>query len=336
MKRILIIKPSSMGDVVHAMPAVHALLASDPGLTADWLIKPAYAELLDYVPGIGRRILFRPPWRELIRELRKECYDAIIDLQGLFRSALAGLAAKGPLYGPARSRELPARFCYRHRLHYPDGTRHAIEKICAMIREFSGLAQVPPYYRLPVAEDFSRRAGELLDEAGLAGRPFIAIAPGTRWTTKQWPPEFFAECAGLIASEHPDRRFVLLGSPAEVDLCRRVREHAANVPMADLAGRSSPGVLTEIIRRADLLLCNDSGPMHLAAAAGTPVTALFGPTDPSLTGPYGSNCRVIRPELDCIGCLRKSCASEKCHQAVSPRRVADTVTEQLKERMGQK
>ena len=336
MKRILIIKPSSMGDVVHAMPAVHALLASDPGLTADWLIKPAYVELLDYVPGIGRRILFRPPWRELVRELRGECYDAVIDLQGLFRSALAGLIARGPLYGPARPREFPARFCYRRGLHYPENLRHAIEKNCAMVREFSGLDRIPPYYRLPIVEEYSRRAEKLLDEAGLKGCPFIAVAPGTRWTTKQWPPEFFAACVEKIAAGHPDRRFVLLGSPAEADLCRQVREQTGHLPLTDLAGRTSPGVLTEVIRRADLLLCNDSGPMHLAAAAGTPVTALFGPTDPARTGPYGDNCRVIRPELECIGCLRKTCPSEKCHRAVAPQQIADSVMEQLKEREEQK
>lgn len=336
MKRILIIKPSSMGDVVHAMPAVRALLDADPGLTVDWLIKPAYAELLNYLPRIERKILFKSPWRELVREIRKERYDAVIDLQGLFRSAVAGLAARGTLYGPARPREFPARFCYRHRLHYPDGIRHAIEKNCAMIREFSGLDQVPSYYRLPVVEDHSRRAEKILNDAGLAGKSFLAIAPATRWDTKQWPPEFFAACAGKIAARLPGCRFVLLGGPSEAALCRQVREAAGSLELYDLGGRTSPGELTEVIRRADLLLCNDSGSMHLAAAAGTPVTALFGPTDPSLTGPLGDNCRVIRPELDCIGCLRRTCPTKKCQQAVSPEQVADSVLEQLNARMGSK
>ena len=348
MKRILIIKPSSMGDVLHAFPAVHALMASDSGLAVDWVINPAFAELLDYLPGIRRKILFRrrelgrfssffSAGLELLRELRREKYDAVIDLQGLFRSALVGIFARGGLlYGPAEAREKAARLCYRRKLRYPENTSHAIEKNCAMIRDFSGLEKISCHYPLPEVEKYSESAQRLLAEKGLQGKKRIAIAPGARWETKQWPPEFFAAAAVRIAARLPEYEFVLLGSPAEKELCVRVMEAAETIWITDLSGQTMPGALVEVIRHSELLICNDSGPMHIAAAAGTPVVALFGPTDPALTGPYGPQCRVIQPELDCLGCLSKSCPTERCHSAVEPERLAENAFQLLKQGVGNK
>ena len=348
MKRILIIKPSSMGDVVHAFPAVHALMQEPDQTIIDWVINPAFSELLDYLPGIGRKILFRrkelgkitsffPAAIELLRELRRQPYDAIIDLQGLFRSALVGLSACGKLrYGPAAAREPLARLCYNRKLHYPENIRHAVEKNCAMIGEFSGRNNISPDYRLPKLEKYVSSADRLLAENALAGSRYIAVAPGARWETKQWPPEFFAVCIEKTAEVLPDMPFVLLGSPAEQPLCRSIAGMVMKAKTVDLSGKTTPGTLTEIIRRADLLLCNDSGPMHLAAAAGTPVTALFGPTDPELTGPYGKNCRVLQPELNCIKCFSKNCPMKECHKKISPEETAAVILEQIQKGVGDK
>ena len=343
MKRILIIKPSSMGDVLHAFPAVHALLAANPGLAVDWVINPAFSELLDYLPGIQRKIFFRrrelgrfstffPAVRELLRELRREKYDAVIDLQGLFRSALVGLCARtGLRCGPAEAREKVARLCYWKKLRYPETLRHAVEKNCAMIRDFSGSEQSSCYYSLPEVDKYASAAMQLLSKTGLSGKKYIAIAPGARWETKQWPPEFFASAAGYIAEQLPDHKLVLLGSPAEKELCAQVREAVKNICISDLSGQTTPGELVEIIRHAELLICNDSGPMHIAAAAGTKVLAMFGPTDPSLTGPYGPQCKVIQPELYCICCLSNSCSTKRCHKATDPRDLAKTAIQLLQQ-----
>ena len=348
MKRILIIKPSSMGDVLHAFPAVHGLLAADSGLQVDWVINPAFAELLDYLPGIRRKILFRrrelgrlstffSAARDLLADLRKEQYDAVIDLQGLFRSALVGFFARGELLcGPAQAREKAAGLCYRRKLHYPENIRHAVEKNCAMIRDFSGLEQISGNYTLPEVKKYAEAARQLLSEKGLTGKKFIAIAPGARWETKQWPPEFFAAAAVKIAEKFPDHEFVLLGSSAENVLCSKVKEAAKTVRFSDLSGLTTPGELVEIIRHSELLICNDSGPMHIAASVETPVLALFGPTDPALTGPYGRQCRVIQPELNCIGCLSKSCSNEKCHTAVDPQQLAENAIQLLQQGDGSK
>ena len=185
-------------------------------------------------------------------------------------------------------------------------------------------------------EKYSEAAQRLLAEKGLQGKKRIAIAPGARWETKQWPPEFFAAAAVRIAARLPEYEFVLLGSPAEKELCARVMEAAKTVRITDLSGETTPGGLVEVIRHSELLICNDSGPMHIAAAAGTPVLALFGPTDPALTGPYGPHCRVIQPELDCLGCLSKSCSTERCHSAVGPERLAENAFQLLKQGVGNK
>lgn len=343
MKRILIIKPSSMGDILHAFPAVHALMASDPGITIDWVIHPAYAELLDYLPGLRRKIHFQrqklghfstffSAARDLLKELRQERYDAVIDLQGLFRSALIGLFARtSHRYGPAEAREKPAELCYRHKLHCPAGVIHALERNCALMEDFSGLKQISPEYRLPVVEKYARSVDRLLAGHGLTGKKFIAVTPGTRWATKQWPPEFFGAVIRQCAEQLKWLEFVLLGSTAEKSVCEAVRKAAGGVPVTDFSGLTTPGELAELIRRAEILVCNDSGPMHIAPAAGTPVIALFGPTLPTLTGPYGPNCRVIQPKLDCIGCLSKTCISNRCHEAVNPSQVAETALALLKE-----
>jgi len=198
-----------------------------------------------------------------------------------------------------------------------------------MIRDFSGLEQVSCNYPLPEVKKYSEAAQLLLSQNGLQDKKLIAIAPGARWKTKQWPPEFFAAAAAEIAERRPEYEFILLGSPAEKELCGRVKEAAQTVRITDLSGQTSPGGLVEIIRHSELLICNDSGPMHIGAAAGTPVIALFGPTDPALTGPYGPQCRVIQPDLDCLGCLSKNCASVRCHSSVEPRRLAENAFQLL-------
>ena len=203
-----------------------------------------------------------------------------------------------------------------------------------MIRDFSGLAQISCYYKLPPVEKYASAAEKLLADKKILGKKYIALAPGARWKTKQWPPEFFAAAAVGIAKRLPDHEFVLLGSPAEGPLCRRLQEAAGTVPVTDLSGLTTTGSLVEIIRKAKLLICNDSGPMHIAAAAGTPVLALFGPTVPALTGPYGSLCRVVQPELNCIGCLSKSCSTELCHSSVDPLVTADHAIQLLEQGVG--
>lgn len=332
MKRFLIIKPSSMGDVLHAFPAVHALLQKEPDAQIDWVICPAFAELLDYLPGIQRRILFQrkemgklktffPTFFRFQKELRKESYDIVIDLQGLIRSALIGLLARSwKKYGPSSAKEWLAPLCYTHRMKVMPEIKHALQKNCVMLADILQGEEISTEYRLPVVQKYAESARNLLKNSGFEpDREYIAIAPGARWKTKEWPPEFFAEAASLILKQYPEMHFVLLGSPAENTLCERITQFLPPESSINLSGKTSMGELVELVRGARVLLCNDSGPMHIAAAVGTPLVAIFAPTDPELTGPFGKNCHVLQPELDCLRCMQKHCKTMHCHTALSSR-----------------
>ena len=341
--RFLIVKPSSLGDILHAFPAVEALRKAYPGAVIDWVVNPAFAGLLDYMPGIDRRILFRrkelgkwnsffPEFFSLWKEIRKNSYDAVIDLQGLMRSALVARLAKAPeYYGPGHVKENLAKLCYSKKLSYPPDVFHAVERNCEMIRQIPGVAEADPYFGLPVLPEQKEKAEKLLAAEGFTRKSdasWIAVAPGARWVTKQWPPEFFAEVMRGIAEKRSRVSFLLLGSPAEKELAEKVKESLGNgIEVLDLCGKTDLGELVELIRMTDLLICNDSGPMHIAAAAGTRVLAFFGPTYPELTGPYCKIKRVFQPKLDCIKCFRKYCQNTLCHRSISTGEVVDSALE---------
>ncbi|MBO5724113.1 MAG: glycosyltransferase family 9 protein [Lentisphaeria bacterium] len=345
MKRILIIKPSSMGDVLHTFPAVNGLKQVFPGVEIDWVIHPAFEELLDYLPLDGRKILFRrkelgniktffSEFKMLKQELRKESYDAVLDLQGLFRSAILGVLTGCPRrFGPAEAREYPAKFCYTHTLPWKKETRHALEKNCDMVSAFLNGREISAHYTLPPVEKFVKNVNRILEQESVPVQSgFLAMAPGARWVTKQWDRSCFAECAEILYKKMPSCHFLLLGSPSEKELCTGIaKDLAGKVPCTDLCAKTSMGELLEIIRRAGVLICNDSGPMHAAACAGTPAAAFFAPTDPVLTGPYSEKSIVLRPELDCLNCFRRQCPSGECRRAVSPGKMAAAVLELLQQ-----
>ena len=339
-KRFLIVKPSSLGDILHAFPAVMALRKAYPDAVFDWVINPAFEGLLDYIPGIDRRIPFRrkelgklktffPEFFKLRREMRKNHYDAVIDLQGLLRSAwISRLASAEKYYGPASAKEFPANFFYDAKLSYSQDVFHAVERNCAMICNFPDVESADPFFELPILPEKQGKTEKLLADAGFVrekGTLLIAVAPGARWETKQWPPEFFAEIINGIDAEIADAVFLLLGSPAEKQLAEKLRKSLGkDIRLLDLCGKTDLGELVELIRSSDLLICNDSGPMHIAAAVDTAVLAFFGPTDPELTGPYCKRKKVFQPSLDCVKCFRKYCQNPLCHCSISAGEVVNS------------
>ncbi len=339
MKRFLIIKPSSLGDVIHAFPAVTMLAQQEPDSEIDWMIAPQFAPVVRYHPAVRNLIFFHrrdlgtlrrfpATFFNLVSDLRKNRYDAVIDLQGLLRSSIISEFARTPMIaGPAMAREAGSKFFYRKKLRYPEDTLHAVRKNAAMMADFLGIP-VPETLRFefPVNPSDSQRARALLSKQ--AGARFIAIAPGARWHSKQWPGTFFAEAATLLHAEFPDHFFVLLGTRDEIP---QGNELIANLqfPVLNLIGRTSVGELIEVIRKARLLLCNDSGPMHIAAAAGTPLIANFGPTDPDLTGPFSDKAVVLQPSLECIRCFHRDCEERLCHQGIDVQRVLEAARQLL-------
>ena len=310
--KILVIKPSSLGDVVHVFPALEILRRHFPGFELDFVINPAFAEILDLSPfPVSKKILFRrkelgriktffPVFRELIREIRASRYDMVIDFQGLFRSGfLAWCARSGSSVGFASPREKCAALFYSRKISV-DPARHAVERYADLADRLCGTDLGVPELTLPRVE-LPPELRELLP-----GR-FIVLVPGARWETKVFPPAFFAAAVNEARKTLPDLAAVVAGAASDGPLAAAIAEKLPGT--VDLTGRTSLLQLTGVMQQASAVLTNDSGPMHVAALAGTRVFALFGPTLPERTGPYGSRHRIFRREdIACLGCLKRKCA----------------------------
>jgi lipopolysaccharide heptosyltransferase I len=341
--RVLIIKPSSLGDVVHALPVAAALKRQVPDAHLSWLVSDQFAELVRLSAEVDEVLLFRRrEWgrgrqlgslRQLYRQLRRPGYDLVLDLQGLARSGLCTWLARAPRkVGFAAARE-GAALAYRECVTIPAGMTHAVDKNLHLLATALGRPcpyAAPRFRPQPAADAEALRllAAQHLAEAG----PLLAVAPCSRWPSKSWPPEFFIATLQAVLAEAPPATGVwLLGSPDE-------RETAAAIAaplgprVANLAGATTFPVMLALLRRTALLLTNDSGPMHLAAALGVPTAALFGPTDPNLTGPYGPAHRVFRSQVPCAPCFQRQCPLPRqiCRDdLIAPELVADYITAQL-------
>ncbi len=344
--RILVVKISSLGDVLHAFPAVRLLAETFPGSSIDWLVGAPFAEILRYHPDVSGTIVF--PRKELSSPLgfpgalvrllsgvRRERYDHVIDFQGLIRSALcARIARAADVCGFADPREKMAALLYGRRIAVEPEHVHAVDRNLRMVSKAFGFEFRKAGFPLHVDGGARERVIRLLEqeEWGSAdSAPIVGICPGARWETKQWPPGFFADFAAAVASLNPGVRFVVLGSSSEKRLCEKLVEKCGGLEVVNLCGRTSLCELVEAIRVCRCLACNDSGPMHIAAALGVPAAAMFGPTDPAKTGPYGENHLVYQPALDCIKCFGRYCYGRdcQCHRSLDPRRVAEDVSRLL-------
>ncbi len=347
--RYLIVKPSSLGDILHAMPAVSALAkAAGPDSCVDWVVKPAFAEIPPYLPCVRRVIPFydkefRKPFRflpaalHLRADLRREPYDAVIDLQGLIRSAFIGrLSGCSVRAGFALPREHFAVRFYTRRLKGHEKPRHAVDVNNALMKDFLGREDLDFSLNLPVNERTAERARGILAEAfgGAVPERFAVVAPGARWETKKWPADFFSAVIASVARREPGLKFLLAGTRDEAEDAEKIlaKSAAAGLPVASVCGRTGVGELMETIRMSSLMVCNDSGPMHIAAALGVPVVAMFGPTDPALTGPYCEKKSVFVPEIACNRCFLRYCKDSRCHAMVDPETVAAASCKLLMER----
>ena len=331
-RRVLIIKPSAIGDVVHALPILNLIRRRWPGAHVSWLVTPACAGLLERHPQLDAVVRFErrefgKGWRspraalDLLRfnrRLRDGKFDLVVDLQGLFRSGWLAWVTGAPVrVGPANARE-GAWLFYTHRV--PTGTpeQHAIER-------YLTIAQALGCERGPVEFRFAVDDADRAHVAGLVpgGRPFAVLMPGTNWETKRWPVERFAALVGPLR-ERFGLESVVAGGPDTVELAKQV-------PGAtDLAGRTNLRQLVALLERAALVVANDSGPMHIAAALGRPLVTPYGPTNPVRTGPYGRQDSVVRLDIPCSPCYSRKCSHQSCLQWLT----IDPVLELARTQMG--
>lgn len=317
-KRLLIVKLSSLGDIFHALPVVHALRA---GLDAevDWVTQPEYVDLVRCFPDVNKVIPF--PRRGIVgglipflRAVRMTRYDLVVDLQGLLKSVLAAKLAKSrQVIGPAYRRE-GSHLLYNRVAGIHDASRHVIDEAMEVVR-LLGLPVMPVEF--PV---------EFPSVEIMSSRPRVAVIPTSRRFNKNWPESYFAEVANLLM-RHNGATIYLFGGAGDRETCARIQQTLVACGecsrVVNLAGRTSLVEMGGWLKAMDVVLANDSGPIHMAAAVNVPVVAMFGPTDAARTGPYGSGHRVLSGTLPCQPCFRRTCRTTvaDCMQSIRPESV---------------
>jgi len=328
--RILLIKPSAIGDVVHALPILNLLRKRWPGAHISWLVTPGCAGLLEGHPQLDEVILFERHryarlWRDpeslmellgLTRELRHRKFDLVVDLQGLFRSGWLTYQTRAPIrIGFSNAREF-AWLGYNHKVPVETMEQHAIERYLA-VTDLLGCGGDVEFVFATSDEDraFAMNLTRDIERYAL-------LFPGTNWPTKRWPVAHFAALVEPLAKQF-GLRTIVGGSPGEAQLASQIRG------AVNLAGRTNLRQLTALIERADLVISNDSGPMHIAAALGKPLVALFGPTNPIRTGPYKREDSVVRLDIPCSPCYTRRCVHQSCLRWLSIEAVLQTVGKML-------
>ncbi len=321
-RNILVIRTAYAGDVVMTLPLLPALRDRFPAARITLLTSRDGAELAQGQPALDRLLAFDAPWfygraswkpyPALLRTLRAERYDLVIEARGDIRDILLLTL---PLRAAARVSYAfgGGAWALSHVVPY-HGIKHRVDYHLDIARHL-GCTIRDPYPRLALSETEHTEARRLLAQQGLANR-FIAWHPGGRLDLKRWPLERHAE---LMKEVHARTRWpvALLASPAEAELAARLQTLAAGVPITSLSGHLSLRQLAAVLAEAALLVCHDSAPMHVAAAVGTPVAALFGPSKPEETAPYAFGpaavlarpmpCRTTCDEIHCLAPDHHAC-----------------------------
>lgn len=337
---ILIVKLSAIGDVVHSLPLLEVLRKKFPYARIDWVVEEGASQIIEGHPALDRVIVSRrKSWQKrvlkgagfssVIREgawflkaLRSRKYDLIIDLQGLFKSGvLVGLSKGKRKIGMSGARE--GAWLFLNEPPVPvDYEQHAVDRYLKLAEylecDFSSWKG-----DISIAESDKILINQVLNTNGLGGRPVIAINPMAGWETKLWEPERFAVLADRLQDDL-SCEIIFTGSGHDREIVEGISRMMKKRPI-NLAGQTSLKELAYLYTRCNVLVTTDTGPMHIAAAMGCRVVALFGPTAPWRTGPYGEGHEVIRAEIECSPCFKKSCGNMTCMKDITVDRVLQGV-----------
>lgn len=336
-ERICLIKPSSLGDVIHSLSVLAALRSAYPDSFISWVVAPANASLLEGHPMLDEVLLFdRTAWGRwgrlpktgvevgaLVRALRRRRYELVVDLQGLLRSALLAFSSGArERVGFANSREYSPLF-YSRRIDVPEGPVHAVDRYMLVAEAITGRSH-PVTFPLGLTDESAAEVDSFLASENIEpNQPLAVLSPGARWSSKLWAPERFAALADELRGRF-GLQPVIVGGPGEEGIVEEVKRSTGLGPPA--AFFASLRTVAALFARARVSVTNDSGSMHLAAAAGCPVVAVFGPTDPRLTGPYGKDNPVVSHPVECAPCFLKECPiGHDCLVGVSVEAVMEAV-----------
>lgn len=327
---ILIIKPSSIGDVVHTLPIWSVLRKRFPAAKITWLIAPACAGIVEGLPGIELLQFDRKNWgkawrspsaaRDLLafqRALRDRHFDLVLDVQGLFRSGWFTWKTRSPMrVGFANAREMAWLF-YTRRVDVGPTEQHAVDRYLKLL-DAIGCPADTVEFPLPITDRDRQRSRELCGD----GSPYAVLCPGANWPTKRWPAAQFAQLVTPLRQRW-GLRTIVAGGPGD----RRLGEEITGG--LNRCGETSLMELAAMTEGASVVVTNDSGPMHIAAALKRPLVAVFGPTNPVRTGPYGMPGSIVRANVACSPCYRRECPRPRCMDELGPEAVLSAIERQI-------
>jgi lipopolysaccharide heptosyltransferase I len=327
-RRIALIKPSALGDIVHSLPVLTALRQRYPRAHICWIVNGGYEPLLRGHPDLDATLPFDRgrPRRDLLgnalyytrfmRQIHRQRFDLVVDLQGLLRSGLMAKASGAcRRVGLSTARE-GATWFYTDVVPVADfNAVHAVDRYW-LVAEALGAGGSPKVFRVNVAEADRQRILERLD--GCA-RPWLVLGVGSRWPTKRWPPEHFAALAQR-AQAHFGGSFIFVGSRDEGPLAEATARRLRGTKR-DLSGQTTLPQLAALLTLADAMIANDTGPLHLAAALGLPVVSPYTCTRVLLNGPYGAEAGAVESKVWCQGSYLKRCHRLECMTELTPDRL---------------
>ncbi|MCK5069588.1 MAG: glycosyltransferase family 9 protein [Desulfocapsa sp.] len=337
-QRILIIKQSSLGDIIHTLPLVHALKRSYPGISIAWVVQKAFASIVERDDNVDKVFVIDIPstsepsakksaffkamtstlgaFSELRKAFVEDPYDFVLDLHASFRSGVFSFCNPGGVrIGFSDAKELNT-FFQRHLVQVPQKLIHAQDKNL-LFAPFLGCTVEDEDFFLQSNDEDQEAVTRIIE--GETKR-LVYFNPVGRWESKFWPLDRWAALGDRLQGEE-NVRVVLAGSNYD----RPVLENIAKLMETDpliTGGKLSLIESAALIKQSSLYIGVDSGPMHMAALAGIPVVALFGPTDPRLVGPYKVLSKVVRNEtLDCLVCRKRNCEELTCMYSISVEQV---------------
>lgn len=338
-KRILIIRLSSIGDVLHATPVAKALKTACPSCRITWIVSKTAAGLLNGNPYIDEILIWsredfeaaaknrrfgqlRKLWLELKVFYRQKSFDIALDIHGLFLTGAILYASKTPRrIGMAKTRELN-RFFMTEQAPDPE-SGHVIDRYLSVLRPL-GIQAKDRTMTLLVSQENEKRAAQFFRQNGLdESKPIVMVNPKTSWRSKNWPPKHFAACLRLIDKT---AQVILCGGPQDAPDADEIKKLAGRSAV-NAAGRTSLPELAALLKKSAVLLTGDTGALHIAIALGTPTVSLWGPTSPQQYGPLAGNHKTLLSPHSCRGCHKTTCRSKAtaCMAAITPEAAAASI-----------
>lgn len=321
-EKLLLVKPSSLGDIVHSLAFLNTLKENFPSLRVHWVVAKGFEDLLTEHPLIEKIfVINKDRWKSiknisstikefsnLSRELKNENYDVAVDLQGLLRSGIITYLSKAPLrVGFKEAREL-SHFFYNKKFS-ASIEKHAVLRYLEVAR-FLGCKINSVKFPLPQA-----REPQWLKEF----ENFVVIIPSARWQSKNWPIPYFVELIDMLPYQ-----VIVVGSKSDENEALKIEEYTKGKAVS-FAGKTNLKELIAVFEKSLFVITPDTGAMHLAVACGKRVVAIFGATDPRRTGPFGEGHLVIKSNLSCSPCFRKYCDNQKCMKEITPQIVYNRI-----------